>query len=85
MNINAMIAVMSLRKWFASLMRTKTSPVHPARARTQKRRSRFLHHLEARLMGQAFLPETVVGPAAASLERGNIQTGREPIFFTISN
>jgi hypothetical protein len=80
MNIDAPIAVMSSRKWFASPKRTKALPAHPARAGTQKRRSRFLHRMEAHPSALVLLPAAVAAPVAASPDRGDLQTGREPVF-----
>jgi hypothetical protein len=42
MNINATIAVMNLKNWFASLKPNKTQPAPPVKARIPKRESRFL-------------------------------------------
>jgi DNA-binding FrmR family transcriptional regulator len=81
MNINAAIAVIILRKCFASPKWTKTHPALPVRARTQKRKSRLLLHLEAPSTEVAFLPAAVVVRAVALLDRGDIQAGREPVFF----
>jgi hypothetical protein len=71
MNIYAVIAVMHLRKWFASPKLTKTHYVHPVRVRIQKRKSRLLPRLEACLAGPVFLPATIAVQAVALLDRDN--------------